>query len=114
MDIKPKSKRGGARPNSGPKPKGSPSLSSLQVADMLKLAAARAKETRKTVSHILLDIIYSEIARDSDKIQAIKLWMDATQPKPTEGGQADKVLGPVLFLPEHRPPELRIVKSSVP
>ena len=101
MDIPKKvERRGGARPGSGPKPK---TLSQTQIAKMLSKAKKWAKAHGKGIDDILLGFIYSEAERTADRIACIKLWKDITVPKIAEGGQADRNLGPSVYLPEHRP-----------
>ncbi len=75
--------RGGARPNSGPKPR---TLSANQVAKMLRKARRRAKSTGKDVDDILLDFIYADEVRIADRVACIKLWKEFTMAKLAEGG----------------------------
>jgi hypothetical protein len=98
--------RGGARPNSGPKPQ---TLSVRQVQAMLDRAEARAeKEGGKTLDDILLDISYSAEEKTPDRLAAIKIYKTNSMVKPSEGGEADQQLGPGIFLPEQRPDPAKV------
>ena len=101
-------RRGGARPNTGPKPQ---TLSMSQVAKMLRRARKKAKETGKTIDDILLGFIYAESEGIQHRLAAIKLWKEYTVAKLQEGGETDKALGPAVFLPEHHP-RLSVVKTD--
>jgi hypothetical protein len=92
--------RGGARPNSGPKPQ---ALSVRQVDAMLKAADDRAKSEKKTLDDILLDFAYDAELSAKDRLASIKLFKDFSAVKITEGGDADQELGPAVYLPEQRP-----------
>ncbi len=96
---------GGARPGSGPKAE---TLSVSQVRKMLKKAETYAKEFGKDVDDILLDFIHAtgergEQATINQSIACIKLWKDYTIAKLQEGSEADRTLGPKVFLPEQHP-----------
>ena len=79
----------------------------------------RSKITGKDENDILIDWIQ---ARDEDnvsidigirdRIACVKLWKEYTSPKITEGGEADKVVGPAVFLPK-RHPRLELVDVSI-
>jgi hypothetical protein len=104
-----KETRGGARPNSGPKKQ---TLSVRQVQELLKRAKDFAKRTGKTVDDILLEFVYGEDVNGDpiqigvrDRLAALKLFKDHTSIKPGEGGEADKQLGPTIYLPEHDAPD---------
>lgn len=91
---------GGARPGSGPKPQ---TLSARQVQLMLDAAEKKAAETGKTIDELLLDLIYDPDTPKKDFLAAVKLFKDKTMAQITEGGDADRQLGPALFLPEKHP-----------
>ena len=96
---------GGARPASGPKPE---TLSVSQVRAMLKKAETYAKELGRDVDDILLDFIHAkgergEQATINQSIACIKLWKEYTIAKLEEGSEADRTLGPKVFLPEQHP-----------
>jgi hypothetical protein len=78
-------------------------LSQIQVKRMLRKGRKWAREHKKDVDDWLLHVIYAAETRDSDRIAAIKLWKDHTMVKISEGGDADKALGPSVYLPEQRP-----------
>lgn len=92
--------RGGARPGAGRKPT---TLSAWQVDNLLKTLARKAKETGKDIDQLLADKVYDESLSDRNFLAAVKLIKDLTQPKLTEGGEADKTLGPSIYLPEQKP-----------
>jgi hypothetical protein len=101
METVPKiERRGGARPNSGPKPQ---TLSANQVLKMLRKARKWAKRHGKDVDDILLSFIYGDEVKPADRIACIKLWKEYTIAKMAEGGTTDKELGPAVFLPSQRP-----------
>lgn len=96
-----KDNRGGARPNTGPKPQ---TLSIRQVKKMLRKAKQWAKKRGRDIDDILLGFIYAdEDVKPGDRIACIKLWKEYTMAKLAEGGETDKALGPAVFLPEQRP-----------
>jgi len=78
---------------------------------MLRKARRRAKSTGKDVDDILLDFIYADEVRIADRVACIKLWKEFTMAKLAEGGDADRSLGPQIFLPAHRPP-LQVVDGG--
>lgn len=98
-----KENRGGYRPNAGRKPGKSTTLSSYQVARLLRKARRFAKQHGKDHNDVLFEIIHSPQERTADRLAAIKHLNDMLIPKIQEGGQADKELGPVVYLPEQRP-----------
>ena len=92
--------RGGARPNSGPKPF---SLSASQVKALLRTVKKFTKEHGKSIDDVLVGMIYDENITDNNRLAAIKLVKDLSAPKISEGGAADKFLGPAVFLPTKHP-----------
>jgi len=112
QDVDRKENRGGKREGAGRKPEKRASLSVAQVSRMLRKAKKMALKTGKDVDDILIEFIYHADGKISDRLAAIKLFKEYTAPKPSEGGKADKKLGPSLFLPEQRPPELEIINGS--
>ncbi len=95
-----KENRGGARPNSGPKPF---SLSTSQVKGLLRTVKKFSKEHGKSIDDILVGMVYDEKVTDNNRLAAIKLVKDLSAPKISEGGDADTHLGPAVFLPEKNP-----------
>lgn len=98
--LKKQDGRGGARPNTGPKPE---PLSAKQLRLMLREVKRRAKKEGKTITGGILDIFYSKSTADALKLTAGKLLLDKTMIQVSEGGETDKALGPAVFLPEQRP-----------
>ena len=92
--------RGGARPNSGPKPF---SLSASQVKELLRTIKKAAKEHGQSIDEILVEMVYTEKTSDNNRLAAIKLIKDLSAPKIHEGGEADRQLGPSIYLPEQKP-----------
>ena len=91
---------GGARPGAGRKVV---PLSQSQLRKLLRRAKKDAKEHGGRYHDVLFWIIRNPGARDADRIAAIKHLDDLLIPKISEGGEADKALGPAVYLPEHRP-----------
>lgn len=100
MATGPKSGWGGARPNSGPKKQ---TLSAAQVQVMLNKAKERAEKEGKEIDDILLDFIYDGEGSTKDRVACIKLWKEFSMARISEGGEADRELGPGIYLPEERP-----------
>jgi hypothetical protein len=96
-------RRGGARPNSGPKKDPNRTLATYQVAKMLRKAKKLARLRGKDIDDILLEVIYSAQDKPRDVLAAIKIFKDLTMPKISEGGAADKALAPAVYLPAQRP-----------
>ena len=113
QNIQKKDNRGGKREGAGRKPgysQAREALSVRQVKDMRAKMKARAKITGKDENDILIDWIQACEADGTlvdigirDRIACMKLWKEYTSPKITEGGEADKVIGPAVFLPEKHP-----------
>ncbi len=95
-----KENRGGARPNSGPKPF---SLSASQVKALLRTVKKFAKQYGKSIDDVLVEMVYAEKITDNNRLAAIKLVKDLSAPKISEGGEADRTLGPSIYLPEQKP-----------
>jgi len=103
--------RGGARPNSGPK---KTTLSLEQVKRMYSKAAAREAATGKSIEDILLDFIYDSVDGEEishrERLASVKLWADKCWIVVSEGSDADKELGPSVYLPERRPDPAQVVQ----
>ena len=95
-----KENRGGARPNSGPKPF---SLSTNQVKELLRTVKKAAKEHGQSIDDILVEMVYTEKTTDNNRLAAIKLIKDLSAPRISEGGEADRTLGPSIYLPDQKP-----------
>ena len=104
-----KDNRGGARPNSGPKPF---SLSASQVKELLRTVKKFTKEHGKSIDDVLVGMIFDENITDNNRLAAIKLVKDLSAPKISEGGAADRQLGPAAFLPKKHP-RLELVDASI-
>ena len=105
-----KDNRGGARPNSGPKPQ---TLSVTQLQAMRKAAEKAAKKHGKTLFDVCLAWIYDEDLTIDRRQAAWKMYCDKMLIAVSEGGEADRAAGPQVFLPEQRP-QLEVVKSEKP
>ena len=103
-----KDNRGGARPNSGPKPF---SLSASQVKELLRTVKKFTKKHGKSIDEVLVSMVYDENITDNNRLAAIKLVKDLSAPKISEGGAADRQLGPAVFLPKKHP-RLEVVDAS--
>ncbi len=95
-----KENRGGARPNSGPKPF---SLSTNQVKELLRTVKKAAKKHGQSIDDILVEMVYTEKTTDNNRLAAIKLIKDLSAPRISEGGEADRTLGPSIYLPDQKP-----------
>lgn len=100
---------GGARVGAGRK---SAPLSQSQVKRLLRRVQKDARERGKHYHEVLIEIIHGAEERSADKIAAIKHLDDLLIPRIQEGGEADKALGPAIFLPEHRPPQLDLINGG--
>jgi len=92
-------RRGGARPNSGPKPD---LLSANQLKKMLRTEKKEARKRGQTMDERLMQV-YWETGSDNLRVQIWKAWKQVTMIPVKEGGAADKALGPAVYLPEQRP-----------
>ena len=95
-----KDNRGGARPNSGPKAQ---TLSATQLKEMREAAAAKAKKEGKTLFDVCLDWVYDKDLKIDRRQAAWKMYCDKMLIQASEGGEADKTLGPSIYLPEQKP-----------
>lgn len=108
--------RGGARPGSGRKPGGIPTVSGLQIERMLRAARRYKRKYGKSVDDVLLGFIYGEAmegetVKIAERVACIKVFKEYTIAKMQEGGETDQALGPAVFLPEQRP-QLTVVKKE--
>ena len=95
-----KENRGGARPNSGPKPQ---TVSATQLKEMRDEAEKAAKEHGKTLFQVCLDWIFDKDLKIDRRQAAWKMYTDKMLIQASEGGEADKTLGPSIYLPEQKP-----------
>ena len=106
--------RGGKRAGAGRKPGYSPgreTMSVRQLAEFERAAKAMAKEHGYSLQDVVLRIAYDETAPRRDRLAAAKLYFDKYVIVAKEGGEADKVLEPAVFLPEKHP-RLELVKDG--
>lgn len=106
MATGPKGSWGGRREGAGAKKQ---TLSAFQVQQMLDKAKEYAEKNNKTIDDILLSFIYDEEASLKDRAACIKLWKEYTIAKLSEGGDADKDLGPGIYLPGQRPDPAKVI-----
>lgn len=102
-DVQKVERRGGYRPNAGRKPSKQTSLSAYQVAKLLRKARRYAKQYGKDHHDVLFEILHSPQESTRDRLTAIRHLDEMLVPKIQEGGEADKNLGPAVFLPSQRP-----------
>ena len=79
---------------------------------MRAAADAKAKKTGKTIFDICLGWIYDEDLPLDRRQAAWKLYCDKMLIQVSEGGEADKALGPAMYLPEKRPVLTAIPKAA--
>jgi hypothetical protein len=70
---------------------------------MLRKARKFAKKYGRDIDDLLLEFAFDPNGRVQDRLAAVKVFKDLTMPKISEGGEADKQLGPAVFLPSQRP-----------
>ena len=95
-----KDNRGGARPNSGPKAQ---TVSVAQLKAMREAAENKAKLENKSLFDVCLEWIYDEDIAIDRRQAAWKMYCDKMLIQVSEGGEADKVAGPAVYLPKMRP-----------
>ena len=93
---------GGKREGAGRKP-GREVLSVRQAKEFQKTADALAKEYGMTMSEVIGRQVYDGSASTKDIQTAANLFWKFSIIPATEGGQADEVVGPAVFLPEKHP-----------
>ncbi len=60
-------------------------------------------QLQEIIDDVLVSMVYDENITDNNRLAAIKLVKDLSAPKISEGGAADRQLGPAVFLPEKHP-----------
>ena len=109
MSTKPKKdNRGGARANSGPK---STTVSASQLKEMRDAAAAAAEKHGTTLFDVCLAWIYDPALKIDRRQAAWKMYTDKMLIQVSEGSEADKTVGPSVFLPEQHP-RLKLVDGG--
>ena len=91
---------GGKREGSGRK---SEALSVRQAKEFQKTAEALAKEFGLTMAEVIGRQVYDTAASIKDKQTAANLFWKYSVIVASEGGEADKAVGPAVFLPEKHP-----------
>ena len=109
MATGPKTSWGGSRANSGRKRL---TLSAAAVTRMLETAEVWADKKGKDIDDVLFSFIYDETAPIMARIACIKIVKDFTMARPEEGGETDRELGPVVYLPELRPDPANVVQIA--
>ena len=102
QNIQKKDNRGGKREGAGRKP-GRETLSVRQSREFEEAAKALAKEYGYTIPEGVGRMFYDHDASRRDKLSAANLFWKYSVIGATEGGEADKVIGPAVFLPEEHP-----------
>jgi hypothetical protein len=112
-ETKKKDGRGGKRPGAGRKPglQVREALSVRQIQDFQIAAEAKCRETGRSLQDIVLEIAYDAETPRRDKLAAAKLYWDKSMISASEGGDADKTLGPAIYLPEQRDNVVALVQS---
>ena len=95
-----KENRGGARPNSGPRPQ---TVSTTQLKEMRDAADTKAKAEGRSLFDVCLDWIYDPDIKIDRQQAAWKMYTDKMLIQISEGGDADKFAGPAVFLPKKHP-----------
>lgn len=99
-------KRGGKRDGSGPKRR---SHSAAKVEELNERISDREKAEGKNIDDIALDILFDNGQRTIDRLKAYSILKEFSTIKAGEGGEADKELGPSVYLPEKRPDPAKVV-----
>ena len=102
QNIQKKDNRGGKREGAGRKP-GRETLSVRQSREFEEAAKALAKEYGYTIPEGVGRMFYNPDASLRDKLSAANLFWKYSVIGATEGGEADKIVGPSIFLPEEHP-----------
>lgn len=99
---------GGKREGAGRKPE---ALSVRQAKAFEDTATRLAEEHGKTMQDVIGEMVYDSDNSTKDRMTAAKLYWDKSVIGATEGGDADKNVGPAVFLPEMHP-RLELVKDA--
>ena len=102
QNIQKKDNRGGKREGAGRKP-GRETLSVRQSREFEEAAKALAKEYGYTIPEGVGRMFYDPDASRRDKLSAANLFWKYSVIVGSEGGEADKIVGPAIFLPEEHP-----------
>lgn len=108
MSTGPKSGWGGARQGAG-RPK--QTVSAEQIERMILKAKKFAEEKGKDLDDLLLEMAYDVgNVSDKDRLACIKVFKEYTIAKMQEGGEADKSIGPGIYLPGEKPDPTKVVE----
>ena len=108
QSIRKKDNRGGKREGAGRKPE---ALSVRQAKVFQDAAEKLAKKYGKTMQEVIGEQVYDPEASRKDVQTATNLFWKFSVIGASEGGEADKVVGPAVFLPEKHP-RLELVDVS--
>lgn len=106
MGTGPKGAWGGRREGAG-RPK--QTISAEQIEKMILKAKKYADERGIDLDDLLLEIAYDKQMAPKDRIACIKVYKEYTIAKMQEGGEADKDLGPGIYLPGEKPDPAKVV-----
>lgn len=113
MSTGPKSGWGGSRPGAGgARPGAGRPREPLSVAvcrERLELAKKISEEYGFSIDEVVIRFIYDKSLCARDRLAAAKLHYEHTTPKISEGGEADKTLGPGIYLPGEKPDPSKVV-----
>lgn len=102
--------RGGKREGSGRK-RTPESYSAEKVKELNDRIDKYAKERGLHIDEVALELVYDESKTASARMKAYETIKKYSSIQPKEGGEADKELGPSLYLPEQdKGPDLKAVK----
>lgn len=103
-------RRGGARPNSGPK--NSLAIGANARSALIQAAKKKAKEAGKTPADVLLDWAYSENPKHA--LIALKIFMDCVVPRQSEVEKTVTERRAPIALPERRqdPAKVALLKAN--
>lgn len=101
-------RRGGARPNSGPKAQ---TVSATQLKEMRSAAEKKAKKEGRGLFEVCLDWVYDNEISIDRRQAAWKMYCDKMLIAVSEGSEGDKLVGPAVFLPEQHP-RLKLVEGG--
>ncbi len=92
--------RGGARAGSGPKPQ---TVSASQLKEAREAVAKVAEKHGKGFYEVCAEWVYDKDIKIDRQQAAWKMLADKIHIQASEGGEADKIVGPAVFLPEKHP-----------
>jgi len=109
---KKKENRGGKREGAGRK-RSPESFSAAKLDELNGRIDQYAKDKGKHIDEVALDIIYDDDMHVSSRMKAYDTIKKYSSIKVSEGGEADKDLGPAVYLPvQDRGPDFKIVEGG--